>query len=175
MLTGASNQRAGRMNGARDGHSSLGTWAAWCLPCLAAGWLATAALYTLSIRRLPEPPVGAVTATLTAMLLAGVLTAWVLAAGPEPAPNGTWLPEAPEPPTVRVTDRMTRPAAPLDLSAYERPAHALRQCPRCGSFHVSSSDGAEPQSNACQTCGDVWRSGGGLPEPDVVVRSWLHH
>jgi ribosomal protein L37AE/L43A len=62
----------------------------------------------------------------------------------------------------------------LDLSTYAGAEHDGRQCPGCGSFATTASEDAAQQVNTCRTCGRTWRSGAGLPDPDVVVRSWLH-
>jgi hypothetical protein len=154
------------------------TWFAWFLRCVTAAAMATAVLYALSVGTLPEPIVGAA----TAVSLAALIATAVIAAGLEqpravmqrpyePAVTAGRLepPHAPSrPPSA------ARSIPPLDLSDYARAERGRRQCPHCGSFAVTTSKDAAQQANTCRTCGQVWRSGAGLPEPDVVVRSWLH-
>jgi hypothetical protein len=160
-------------------HPLVLVWLAWFLRCLTAAWLATALMYALSVGTLPEPIVGLATAVALAGLIATALVAVELeqarALTHRPASTQTAA-EGYEPPPLapsRPPDAV-RPAPPLDLSAYPSAQRGLRQCPRCGSFAVIASEDAEQQMNTCRTCSQVWRSGAGLPDPDVVVRSWLH-
>ena len=160
-------------------------WLVWFLRCLTAAWLATAFLYGLSVGTLPEPTVGLVTAVVLAVLIATVLVATgldragIVMLSPEPGSPASNSSAAGsyEPPTTRSSSRPSgaaRPAPSLDLSAYSRAERGGRQCPRCGSFSVSTSEDGAQQVNTCRICSQVWRSGAGLPDPDVVVRSWLH-
>ena len=159
------------------GHHPSLTWLAWFLRCVTAAWVATAVLYALSISTLPEPIVGLATAVAVAALIATVL----VTVGLEPDTFLTQLPgyaassARHEPPLVPSPPPRAAPTPPLDLSAYSRSERALRQCPRCGSFAVTASKDAAQQENNCRICSQVWRSCAGLPDPDVVVRSWLHH
>jgi hypothetical protein len=159
-------------------HPLVLVWLAWFLRCLTAAWLATALLYALSVGTLPEPIVGLATAVAVAGLIATALVAVeleqarVLTKRPASTPSAA---EGYEPPLAPSRPSGTvRPAPPLDLSAYPSAERGMRQCPRCGSFAVTASEDATQQANTCRTCSQVWRSGAGLPEPDVVVRSWLH-
>jgi hypothetical protein len=155
------------------------TWLAWFLRCVTAAWVATAVLYALSISTLPEPIVGLATAAAVAALIATLLVTvrlepdTVLTQPPGSAESSATRydpPLNPNPPPSAA-----RPTPALDLSAYSRPERALRQCPRCGAFAVTASKDAPQQKNTCRICSQVWPSRAGLPEPDVIVRSWLHH
>jgi hypothetical protein len=160
-------------------HPLVVVWLAWFLRCLTAAWLATALMYALSVGTLPEPIVGFATAVALAVLIATALLAVeleqarVLTQRPASTPSAA---EGYEPPPLAPghSSGAGRPVPPLDLSAYPSAERGVRQCPRCGSFAVTASEDATQQANTCRTCSQVWRSGAGLPEPDVVVRSWLH-
>lgn len=155
-------------------------WLAWFLRSLTSAWLATAFMYALSVGTLPEPIVGLATAVVLAMVVATALVAVDL----EPASIAAQA-RALEPPpaTVRHQDVLlaphhpapaARPTQPDALFAYLRAEPGAGQCPRCGSFAVTAAEDPPPRRNACRVCGHVWQSGAGVPEPDVVVRSWLH-
>jgi hypothetical protein len=153
----------------------------WFLRCLTAAWLATAVLYGLSVGTLPEPIVALATTVALAVLIATALVGLGLEqASHVPLPSAPVLPpSAPnEPPPSLASrhepDAVPGPAPPLDPAAYPRAKRGLCQCPRCGSFAVTTIEDAGQQANTCRICSQVWHSGAGLPDPDVVVRSWLH-
>lgn len=180
-------------------------WLVWFLQCLAAAWLATAVLYAVSIGTLPKLIVAVAAAVAVAFLVATLVVATGLDQpkvttpatssrfpgsrhpGPyqQPASGGPGSRAPSEParrriqPDRRPADQAAdRPAQDLDLSAF-LPRFPVdpdpRQCPRCGSFAVTTAEDASPQATStCRTCRQTWHSSAGLPDPDVVVRSWLH-
>ncbi|HET6663554.1 MAG TPA: hypothetical protein VFG94_04820, partial [Acidimicrobiales bacterium] len=180
-------------------------WLVWFLQCLSAAWLATAILYAVSIGTLPKLIVAVAAAVAVAFLVATVAVATGLDqprvttlatssrfhGSPQPGPYqqrasggpGSRAPSEParqrtqpdRPPAEQAADR---PAPDLDLTVF-LPRSPVdpdpRQCPRCGSFAVTTAEDASRQATStCRTCRQTWHSGAGLPDPDVVVRSWLH-
>lgn len=169
MTTYATEQGASAARGRPSGR----IWLSWFLRCLTASWVATAFVYALSIGTVPEPIVGLVISIAFAALVATAL-AFVIPEDPTRAAAVTPLAAGwSEAPPHHRSEPLS-PALPLDLSVYPRAERRERQCPRCGSFAVTEAEDAGRQSNTCRICNQVWRSGVGVAEPDVVVRSWLH-
>jgi hypothetical protein len=169
-------------------------WLVWFLQCLSAASLATAVLYVVSIGTLPERIVAVAAAVAVAFLVATVVVATGLdqpgvttpvpsnqppaSGGPRGrAPSGPARPR-PHPDRPPAEQAAIGPAPGLDLSVFlpHPPVDPdPPQCPRCGSFAVTTAeDGSRQATSTCRTCRQTWHSGTGLPEPDVVVRSWLH-
>ena len=175
MTTSTAEQR--RATAARRPHVQL--WLAWFLRCLTSAWLATAFMYALSLGTLPEP----IVALATAVVLAAVVATALVVVALEPAGVAARPRALEPPPTAQHQDAFiaphrpaptVRPTQPDALAAHLGGEPGARQCPRCGSFAVTVGQDPPPRSNACRVCGQVWQSGAGVPEPDVVVRSWLH-
>ena len=81
--------------------------------------------------------------------------------------------ERSDPPGTTV-GRPVPTAGALDLAKYPSAAADEVQCPTCGGFAVDQHRATDRLTLTCRGCRTPWSAGAGQPQPDVVVRSWLH-